>query len=210
MKICVVCGQEFKSNYNHKKTCSRNCSVRHKSLYRSSWIKDNKEYFSEYRKAYYKEKDVLKVKERTKKYRSSEQGKKKRREQQRQRLKRDPIYKAKRLLRKRLWEYKNRFGTFSMSKSIGCSWDEFKEHVESLFYTHPVSGLKMSWENYGKGGWEIDHVIPLCSASTLDDLLKLSHYTNLRPLWREDNVAKSIEDLKLKSDSNKDHNMEEK
>lgn len=46
----------------------------------------------------------------------------------------------------------------------------------------------MTWENYGKYngelnyGWDIDHIIPLTTAKTEDDVIRLSHYTNLRPL----------------------------
>lgn len=81
-----------------------------------------------------------------------------------------------------------------MSSIIGCSWDEFKAHIESRFYPNPVTGEMMTWENYGKNGWEIDHIKPLCSAKNLDELIKLSHYTNLQPLWAIDNVKKSIEE----------------
>jgi hypothetical protein len=46
----------------------------------------------------------------------------------------------------------------------------------------------MNWENYGlyngteKYGWDIDHVIPLSTAKTEEDVLRLNHYTNLQPL----------------------------
>jgi NOL1/NOP2/fmu family ribosome biogenesis protein len=65
---------------------------------------------------------------------------------------------------------------------IGCSFNEFKLHLESKFETW------MKWENHGKYngefnyGWDIDHVIPLSTAKTEDDLIKLNHYTNLQPL----------------------------
>ena len=46
----------------------------------------------------------------------------------------------------------------------------------------------MTWENWGKYngelnyGWDIDHIIPLSSAKTEDDIIRLNHYTNLQPL----------------------------
>ena len=46
----------------------------------------------------------------------------------------------------------------------------------------------MSWDNYGlyngelNYGWDIDHIIPLASATTEKELLKLNHFTNLQPL----------------------------
>jgi len=46
----------------------------------------------------------------------------------------------------------------------------------------------MNWQNYGKYngqlsfGWDIDHVVPVSSAKTEEEVLKLNHYFNLRPL----------------------------
>lgn len=70
---------------------------------------------------------------------------------------------------------------------VGCSPEEFKLHIESLW----LEG--MSWENYGvkKGCWNIDHIIPLSSAETIDELKKLFHFSNTRPLWAEENSRKS-------------------
>jgi hypothetical protein len=47
----------------------------------------------------------------------------------------------------------------------------------------------MTWDNHGE--WHIDHIIPISSGKTEDEVLKLCHYTNLQPLWKEDNLKKS-------------------
>ncbi len=39
--------------------------------------------------------------------------------------------------------------------------------------------------------WEIDHKIPLASASNKKELEELCHHTNLQPLWKSENRRKS-------------------
>ena len=46
----------------------------------------------------------------------------------------------------------------------------------------------MNWDNYGNYngtldfGWDVDHIIPISSAKTEEELYTLNHYTNMRPL----------------------------
>jgi hypothetical protein len=67
---------------------------------------------------------------------------------------------------------------------VGCNPEILKEYLEKQF----VDG--MSWDNYGKYGWHIDHIVPLSSANSEEELFKLCHYTNLQPLWAFDNLSK--------------------
>lgn len=66
---------------------------------------------------------------------------------------------------------------------IGCSYEFLMGYIESQFK------LGMSWEN--RSEWHIDHIIPLASAKTEEDVIRLNHYTNLQPLWATDNLRKS-------------------
>ena len=66
---------------------------------------------------------------------------------------------------------------------VGCTPEQLKEHLQKKF----LDG--MSWKN--RKDWHIDHIIPLSSADTEEELIKLFHYTNLQPLWAEDNIKKS-------------------
>lgn len=68
---------------------------------------------------------------------------------------------------------------------IGCTLDELCKHLEGQFQPG------MTWENHSLYGWHIDHIIPLSSAKTPEDLYKLFHYTNLQPLWAAENIKKS-------------------
>jgi hypothetical protein len=75
---------------------------------------------------------------------------------------------------------------------LGCSIQEFKTYIESLF----TEG--MTWENRGTNKkdqkrWQLDHIVG-CNNFDLskeEDRLKCFHYTNFQPLWWEDNVNKN-------------------
>lgn len=73
--------------------------------------------------------------------------------------------------------------TSKTAELLGCSWDELVKHVESQF--HPG----MMWSN--RSLWHLDHIIPLASAKTEEELVALCHYTNIQPLWALDNFRKS-------------------
>lgn len=67
---------------------------------------------------------------------------------------------------------------------LGCSIEQFKKHLESKFQPG------MSWDNYGRNGWHIDHIVPSSSASSVEELVRLQHFSNLQPLWEVDNLRK--------------------
>jgi hypothetical protein len=76
---------------------------------------------------------------------------------------------------------------------FSCSYNQFKNHIESLFYNHPITGEVMTWENHGYYGWHIDHIIPIShfyEHKELGPLKGCCHYTNLQPLWAEQNFTK--------------------
>ena len=66
---------------------------------------------------------------------------------------------------------------------LGCTYKEFKEHIERQF----TKG--MSWDNQGE--WHLDHIYPVSLAKNEEELIKLNHYTNFQPLWAEENLKKS-------------------
>lgn len=68
------------------------------------------------------------------------------------------------------------------SVMLGCSYEELIAHLECKFT------VGMTWDNYGE--WHIDHIIPISSGKTIEEIESLSKYTNLQPLWAEDNIRK--------------------
>jgi hypothetical protein len=99
----------------------------------------------------------------------------------------EPLFKLINIMRARtrlFFKSKNLKKQNSTLEIIGCAPVLLKEHLENQF----TEG--MSWDNHGQYGWHIDHIIPLSSAKTEEEIYKLSHYTNLQPLWAKDNLKK--------------------
>lgn len=69
---------------------------------------------------------------------------------------------------------------------VGLTPMDIRDHLESLF----TDG--MTWDNYGNGGWEIDHIKPKHLFDHTDEkqLQECWSLSNLQPLWKEDNVQK--------------------
>lgn len=82
---------------------------------------------------------------------------------------------------------KHGYKSASTISLLGCSLESFKLYLESLFQPG------MSWENYGKGGWHIDHIMP-CAIFDLtksEHQHRCFHFSNMRPLWQSDNCKKN-------------------
>ena len=104
------------------------------------------------------------------------------------RRKTDLNFKLSCNLRWRVWSaLKGLNKSKSTIKLLDCSFDYLKSHLESQF----TEG--MSWSNYGRKGWHIDHIRPCASfdMSKSEEQAKCFHYTNLQPLWAKDNLSKN-------------------
>lgn len=104
----------------------------------------------------------------------------------RRRRKEDPMFRLIMNLRRRL----NHLLKGSKSKKTleltGCDSDQLKKYLSNLFEPG------MTWDNYGTE-WHVDHIIALSKVDLFDEdkLSKVCHYSNLRPMWAEDNIRKS-------------------
>ena len=147
----------------------------------------NKERKKEYNKEHYHA-NKEQIKECHKKYYQDNKEKINKKTLEYQKVKRlkDPLYKMKGNLRTRTSIAFRNKGYNKNSKTqemLGVNWEVCKANIERQF----TKG--MSWEN--QGDWHIDHIIPLSSANTEQELKKLCHYSNLQPLWAVDNLMKS-------------------
>ena len=110
-----------------------------------------------------------------------------RRKYLKERYNQDILFKITTNYRNRLKDIFRNNGFIKINRSIdylGCDIEFLKKHLENQFIG------EMSWDNKGFYGWHIDHIIPLSSAKTEEDIYNLCHYTNLQPLWAEDNMNK--------------------
>jgi hypothetical protein len=115
---------------------------------------------------------------------NKEKERKKNDEWRKNKLKNDGFFRMKKRLRDRIRDYMTGKNIGKKTKDIiGLDYEEFKQYISKKF----VDG--MCWENYGF--WHLDHIIPLCEAKNEEEILKLNHYTNLQPLWAEDNLKKN-------------------
>lgn len=197
MKICKLCKIEkpfsefspcgkYKDKIYYRGECSSCNSIVQKV--NPSYKVAAKKYRStnEYREKRnsYKRTDKYRKYERS--YRKLESYKKKRQAYEKNKLATNVRFKLKHYLRCRLRNFLKgkRFNKYNhFSKYIGCSLSELKAHLESKFQPG------MTWDNYGD--WHIDHIIPLASATSDEQLYSLCHYSNLQPLWAIDNIKKS-------------------
>jgi hypothetical protein len=73
----------------------------------------------------------------------------------------------------------------STNNLIGCDINSLRDHLSNNFKEG------MTWNNYGE--WQVDHIIP-CSVFDMknpEDQKKCFHFSNLQPLWKEENRLKS-------------------
>ena len=97
----------------------------------------------------------------------------------------DIDFKLKCNLRTRIYfALKKNIKSIHTMELLGCTIDQLKEHLQSKF----VNG--MTWNNYGK--WHVDHIRPCASFDMSDTKQQREcfHYSNLQPLWAEDNIKK--------------------
>jgi len=146
--------------------------------YNSKWNSENKTYYQEYRKIWMVENydKVLETRKRFKEKNPSYYN-----NYNKQRKKQDVLFRL-------IFDMRNSVNRYLKYRSkrtfdiVGCTPESLREHLETQF----ING--MSWDN--RSEWHIDHIIPLSSAKTEEELYKLCHYSNLQPLWAGDNLSK--------------------
>lgn len=173
---CLICNTEFSQKRKDNVTCSNGCSQKlwvlnnptknwdrnngaDAKIRKQIWLDNNKDLVREIKNRYKK-----------KKYNN------------------DSLFKLKENVRNLIRKSHNNLGIKKNTKTeiiLGCSYDDFKNYLESKFEDW------MNWDNKGNPDdnvleinktWDLDHIIPLDTAVTEDDVIRLNHYSNYQPL----------------------------
>lgn len=180
--VCKVC----RKNENEYNTQYKEKNKEQIYLKNKLWLDNNPDYMKKYNKIYNLE-NREKLNNKLINWRNNNKEKylEHTRIKRKEKYDTDINFKLKLLIRSRI----NKIINFNRNKGsieiLGCDIEYFKKYIEDQFTKN------MSWENYGYYGWHIDHKTPLSSAKTEYEIYKLCHYTNLQPLWAEDNLKKS-------------------
>lgn len=159
--------------YYHKKRDDKDF-IEKRKVYKRGWVENNQDKIRASARARAKKPEV----------------KEKKNERCRERYRLDTEYRLQRILRSRLTQAlddKRAFKWDTAFDLLGCSIDELMAHIQKQWKPG------MSWDNYSREGWHIDHIIP-CAAFDLtkpEEQCKCFHWSNLQPLWAKENLSKS-------------------
>ena len=182
---CRVC----KNAYNKKWKAENRDSV---SEYNKKWNVENKEKKAELRKVNYQKNREAQIEGAKKwnaenKERRAENHKRWKaenkdgiREYYKKRRQEDPLYKLSCNVRRSIRRVLDKKGYGKDSRTLeilGCTYEDFFKHLNDNPY-----GLV-----YGDEGLDVDHIIPISSATSEEEVLRLNHYTNFQLLPSEYN-----------------------
>jgi len=181
VKRCLICGKDFTTNKSYQKYCGTDCSIAgYKKLHldKKLQLKSLKP----------KTKCIVCDKEfvATKSYQKFCSNNCYQKVYNKAKRNNNPNFKISCYLRNRLYSaLKGKTKASQTLDLLGCSVEELWQHLESQFQPG------MTKENYGK--WHVDHIKP-CASFDLEDFNQQKscfHFTNLQPLWAEENLKKS-------------------
>ena len=202
-KFCSKCQQvksinnfKFRKDKGYYECWCNECFKEYKKQHKKKYYLKHKEKIDEYNKNYNKQ-NYLKNKENAikrvriwnnehKEYRQ-QYMKKYNKEYKKQKMENDELYRFKTIARIMIlnsFKRKNLIKKCKAEKIVGCNFEFLKKHLEDTF----LKNYGYEYNNNIKV--HIDHIIPLSTAKTEDDVIKLCHYTNLQLLKASDNLKK--------------------
>ena len=192
--------KEVLAQKNKEKWANRSDEYReaHKE-YCKKYYKENKKTKREYERRYWEENKIKLNEKKRLRYNTCEEIRikklQKNQTHRKNKIESDTVEKMKHIMRTMINNALRKKNYTKKSKTqeiLGCTYKELKIHIENQF------DVWMNWDNYGNINgnhatkinqrWQIDHQIPLSSAKTEEELIKLNHYTNLQPLCSYTNM----------------------
>ena len=182
--------EEFRirtDNKRHKNICKKCENIKH-----YEYISKNKEYYNENKEKIHKRRKELReinkehINELAKI--SNKRNRKKISAREKIRFDNDILFRFKKRIRQNIrqsFTKKNFIKKENTEKIIGCNFEFFLNHLLQTY----KNNYGYEWDKIEKV--HIDHIIPLCTAHSEDEVIKLCHYTNLQLLKEKDNLLKS-------------------
>jgi len=164
-----------RKEYHLKNKIKRNAYSREYNLKNKKQQRDN--YF----------KNFEHIKEQHKEYNSRPERQERRRNYNTNKYKTDINFRLAALCRNRIRRaLKGIAKSASTMKLIGCTIDELRRHIESLFEPW------MTWENQGLGGWDIEHKKAMSNFNLIDPEQQRAccNWSNLQPMEHIANIKK--------------------
>ena len=220
-KKCTKCGEVKELGEFHKdrrsrdgrqgrcRLCVNQCSKQHyqankeKVKQRSKQhYQANKEKIKQHKKQYL-EKNKEKIKQYDKQYKQehkeeikqyNQEHKEKIKQRRKNRYHSDPLY---RMVHSYRTAVRRAFDATKQNKN--CKSFDLLGTTKERFYEYIDQQLQpgMTWDNMGE--WHLDHIKPINLATNEQEAIELSHYTNFRPLWAEDNISRPSDGSDLTS-----------
>lgn len=150
------------------------------------------------REKYWENRDaILSKKRELAKTKEFKQARRERSKTEWNKLKLDPTYRLIKSIRSKVSLLTK--GVRGSLRYLDFSKEQLKAHLESKFKPG------MTWENYGRGGWHIDHIIPIkyktsdgsyywnqadLANPNSETFKKVWNLENLQPLWETENLSK--------------------
>jgi hypothetical protein len=196
---CKSCDKDIKTlNRSQEQRRNREYSIQNReklNKYHRQWYRDNGEKVKtyceryaektkEYKKKYHQQ-NRARMQARRRKYRLEHREQRRQYERQNRQLNID--IRIRQNIRSRIRSFLKKDKKIGSAVSyLGCSVGELKLYLECKFQPG------MTWSNWSKNGWHIDHIKPLCSfeLTDIEQFKQACHYTNLQPLWSTDNLIK--------------------
>lgn len=200
--ICKECQREYNRQYYyvHKSEITKKQKEyvkQHKeqiAQYQKQYVKLHKEQKAEYDKIYYKQNKEARLNYQ-KQYKERNQDKVKMWRELYKPVKNknrqtNPKLRLDEAMGTAIWlSIKNNKAERPWEELVDYSLEDLIKHLELQFTP------KMNWDNYGRNGWHIDHIIPKCQfnyTSPNDREFKICwSLMNLRPLWCTDNWSRN-------------------